>query len=133
MSENFEGAWPAAGWTLQDYGTSGGEYLFGKRDCTPQNGSYAAWGVGGGADGSRLACGADYPNNVYSVNVQNSNEPILAVAGRLHGVRNGVELPNSPLSAFNNGGSIVAPLTPNRENFGDTLNFQVPAGSPRTP
>jgi hypothetical protein len=42
MSEDFEGAWPAAGWTLQDYGNTGGEYLFGQRNCKPQNGNYAA-------------------------------------------------------------------------------------------
>ncbi|KPV51211.1 hypothetical protein SE17_22510, partial [Kouleothrix aurantiaca] len=62
-----------------------------------------------------------------SVGVQNSTEPVLGVTGRLHGVRNGVELPNSPLTPFNNGGSIVAPLSQNRENFGSTLNFQIPA------
>jgi hypothetical protein len=67
MSEDFEGAWPAAGWTLQDFGTSGGEYLFGQRDCKPQSGSYAGWAGGGGVDGSSLACGANYPNDIYSV------------------------------------------------------------------
>jgi Peptidase M66 len=347
MSEGFEGAWPAAGWSLQDYGTSGGEYLLGDRTCNPQSGSYAGWTGGGGADGSNLPCGANYANDVYSiaiygpfdlttasssiltfgfsgaseqdydtlyvaasiddyyycggsysgdysasyfqgtldlsrlecagqppslightnvtiafffisdyditdigfhiddivlttvenepptatgtatdtptdaptdtptdtptgptdtptntptgptntptdtptdtptntptntptptnpptstptdvpattnlnltvsridpnqavqtasgsvpliagrpaivrvtVNVQNGSEAVLGVSARLHGVRNGVELPNSPLSPFNNGGSIVAPLTPNGENFGHTLNFQLP-------
>ncbi|HEX5691706.1 MAG TPA: hypothetical protein VFX76_16945, partial [Roseiflexaceae bacterium] len=338
MSEDFEGVWPSAGWTLQDFGTSGGEYLFGQRNCKPQNGSYAAWAGGGGANGSALACGDDYANDIYStatygpfdltnatrsmltfgftgaseqnadwlivaasiddyyycggaysgdytagyfqgtldlndlncsgqpptmlghdnvtiafmfisdysvtdigfnvddialttdqnapptatdtpadtptttptdtptttptgptdtptntptgptdtptdtptttptdtptttptttpvapalnltvrridpsqavqtangsvplvagrpaivratVNVQNSSEAVLGVTARLHGARNGVELPNSPLSPFNNGGSMVAPLAPNPENFGDTLNFQLPA------
>lgn len=349
MSENFEGAWPSAGWALQDYGTSGGEYLFGKRDCNPQSGRFAAWGGGGGADGAKLACDAKYANNVYtlatygpfdltnaassivsfaftgaseagydtlyvaasiddyyycgssysgdyaagyvqgtldlsdlncpgqpttmlgqtnvtiafffisdtsvndigfnidnirlesvqntptathtrtstptsaptdtptntptntpvgptdtptntpvgptdtptntptntptdtptntptntptttptdvpaapalnltvggidtsqavqttnnsvplvagrpaivrvSVNVQNSAEPVLGVTGRLHGARNGSELPNSPLTPFNNGGSIVAQLAQNRESFASTLNFQIPA------
>ncbi|KPV48268.1 hypothetical protein SE17_38985, partial [Kouleothrix aurantiaca] len=67
MSETFEGAWPSAGWTLQDYGTSGGEYLFGKRDCNPQSGSFAGWGGGGGANGSGLACDAKYADNVYTL------------------------------------------------------------------
>jgi hypothetical protein len=62
-----------------------------------------------------------------SINVQNSNEAVIGVTARLHGARNGVELPNSPLSPFNTGGSIVAPLAPNRENLDNTLNFQVPA------
>ncbi len=342
MSEDFEGAWPSAGWTLQDYGTSGGQYLFGQRDCNPQNGANAAWAGGGGANGASLPCGAEYVNDVYSVatygpfdltnatssvmsyaftgvsernadqlyiaasiddyyycgaaysgdysagyvqgtldlsdlqcagqppsllgrtnvtialmfisdysitdvgfqvddlvlttvenapptatntatatatstptetptstpdgptatptntpegptatptdaptstptdvptsaptstptetapittlnlsvgaidasqavqtadnsvplvagrpviarvtvNVQNSGEAVLGVTARLRGARNGVELPSSPLAPFNNGGSIVAPLTPNREDFGTTLNFQIPA------
>ena len=46
---------------------SGGEYLFGRRDCKPQSGSYAGWAGGGGVDGSSLACGANYPNDIYSV------------------------------------------------------------------
>jgi hypothetical protein len=61
-----------------------------------------------------------------TVNVQNSGEAVLGVTARLHGARNGIELPSSPLSPFNNGGSIVAPLAPNRENFANTLNFQLP-------
>ena len=67
MTEKFEGAWPAPGWSLQDFGTSGGEYLFGKRNCQPLSGSYAAWAGGGGASGASLACGDDYANNVYSI------------------------------------------------------------------
>jgi hypothetical protein len=67
ISEDFEGTWPADGWTLQDFGTSGGEYLLGQRDCNPESGSYAGWTVGGGADGANLSCGDNYPENVYSV------------------------------------------------------------------
>lgn len=67
MSQNFEGAWPAAGWELDDYSTSdGGEYLWGKRTCHPHTGSNAGWSVGGGAQGSALSCSANYPNNVYT-------------------------------------------------------------------
>ena len=62
MTEGFENAWPAAGWTVLDQSSSdGGEYLFGKRDCHPHTGSYAGWSVGGGAQGSALDCTADYP------------------------------------------------------------------------
>lgn len=64
MSENFEGAWPSTGWTLSDMSDAdGGEYLWGKRDCHPHNGSYAGWSIGGGAKGRTLACSASYPNN----------------------------------------------------------------------
>ena len=67
MSENFESAWPAPGWSLFDQSDAdGGEYLFGKRDCHPRTGSYGAWSVGGGADGSSLSCSANYPNNVIT-------------------------------------------------------------------
>lgn len=64
MSENFESAWPAAGWQLTDMSDAdGGEYLWGKRDCHPRAGSYAGWSVGGGAKGSTLSCSGTYPNN----------------------------------------------------------------------
>ena len=45
---------------------TGGEYLFGKRNCHPYKGSFAGWSVGGGAQGSQLACGAAYPDNVFA-------------------------------------------------------------------
>ncbi len=64
MSQNFEGAWPAAGWTLGDYSSNdGGEFLWGKRTCHPRAGSYGGWSVGGGAQGTALSCSALYPNN----------------------------------------------------------------------
>lgn len=69
FNEGFEGAWPSAGWTLQDFGNSGGEYLLGKRGCNPLQGAFAGWTVGGGANGSNLSCNANYPDNVYSVAV----------------------------------------------------------------
>lgn len=67
MSQNFEGAWPASGWSVGDYsGGDGGEYWWGKRNCHPHSGSYAGWSVGGGAQGGGLACSAQYPNNASS-------------------------------------------------------------------
>ncbi len=67
MSQNFEGAWPAAGWELEDFSTSdGGEFLWGKRTCRPRAGNNAGWSVGGGAQGGALSCSANYPNNVYT-------------------------------------------------------------------
>lgn len=71
MFENFEGTWPGeyavTKWNVQDASSDdGGDYLFGKRDCLPFRGSFAAWSVGGGANGSQLGCNGNYPNNLYS-------------------------------------------------------------------
>lgn len=67
MTQDFEGAWPAAGWELSDMSTvDGGEYLWGKRNCHPHNGSYAGWSVGGGARGSALSCSGYYANYTRS-------------------------------------------------------------------
>ncbi|MBC7263475.1 MAG: S8 family serine peptidase [Chloroflexi bacterium] len=63
MTEDFEGAFPSAGWTVFDNdGSNYGEYFWAKRNCKPYQGNYSAWCVGGGANGSALACGADYPD-----------------------------------------------------------------------
>jgi hypothetical protein len=62
MSETFEGTFPSAGWSMENY--SFGEYYWGKRDCHPYSGSYAGWSVGAGVDGSSLLCGSYYPNYV---------------------------------------------------------------------
>ena len=64
MGQDFEGDWPASGWTLRDQGgRDGGEYLLGKRDCHPHTGSFGGWLVGGGAQGNALDCSADHPHN----------------------------------------------------------------------
>ncbi len=63
MQENFEGSFPGS-WQLSDVGTNAGEYYWGKRTCKPYAGSYSGWGVGGGANGSGLGCGATYPLSV---------------------------------------------------------------------
>lgn len=67
MVQDFEGDWPVEGWTLADFGTNGGEYLLGQRNCNPESGSFAGWTVGGGAQGASLSCGVNYPDNAYSV------------------------------------------------------------------
>lgn len=94
IAEGFEGAWPAAGWQLSDLSnTDGGEYLWGKRDCHPRAGSYAMWSLGGGAQGSMLACSAKYPNNanawaIYGpFDLRGTTQPILTfyVYGRTPG------------------------------------------------
>jgi murein DD-endopeptidase MepM/ murein hydrolase activator NlpD len=62
-SQNFEGTFPGSWNVWDDNGTSNGEYYWGKRTCRPYAGSYSGWGVGGGAQGSALSCGSNYPHN----------------------------------------------------------------------
>ena len=65
-SETFEGSFPIA-WEIGDNnGTDYGEYVWQKRSCLPYAGSFSGWAVGGGANGSALACGSEYPNNADS-------------------------------------------------------------------
>ena len=71
MEEDFEGAFPGALWQVFDnndtvLGPKYGEYYWGKRNCLPYAGSYSAWAVGAGLDGSSLSCGSSYPNNASS-------------------------------------------------------------------
>ena len=64
--EDFESNWTEY-WLLQDYSNAdGGEYLWGKRRCTPHTGQYGAFSTGGGADGSRRGCNSQYPPNARS-------------------------------------------------------------------
>lgn len=66
-SEGFEGAFPPAGWlTVDNTGGTDGEYYWAKRNCASATGTYSAWAVGGGAQGSGLSCGAHYPNDAES-------------------------------------------------------------------
>lgn len=63
LEETFEGVFPGVTWTLVDEGSGAAEYFWGKRDCRPHTGSYSGWAVGGGANGSLLACGSNYPDD----------------------------------------------------------------------
>ncbi|MCK4449557.1 MAG: protease inhibitor I42 family protein, partial [Anaerolineae bacterium] len=65
MTEDFEGGFPGP-WNVFDNAGGYGEYYWGQRNCRPHSGSYSGWGVGGGADGGSLSCGADYPHNAKS-------------------------------------------------------------------
>jgi len=65
LDEGFEAVWPAGLWTRQDNSTAdGGEYLWDDNNCWPRTGSWGAYSVGGGANGSQLDCWEGYPNNV---------------------------------------------------------------------
>ncbi len=61
LYEDFEGSFPGP-WTVFDNYPGYGEYYWGKRNCRPYQGGYSGWGVGGGANGSALSCGSNYPN-----------------------------------------------------------------------
>jgi len=65
LNETFEGTFPGA-WQLSDQEPGYGEYYWGKRNCMAFEGTYSGWAVGGGANGSGLSCGSDYPDNVSS-------------------------------------------------------------------
>jgi len=58
--ESFEGVtFPPSGWTT----ISSGGFTWGRRNCFSLHGNFAAWAVGGGPNGSALACNSNYPNN----------------------------------------------------------------------
>ena len=66
FSDDFEGDFPGE-WFVDDVdGAENGEYYWGKRNCLSHSGSFSAWAVGGGDDGSSLSCGSDYPINANS-------------------------------------------------------------------
>lgn len=65
INDGFEGSFPGP-WDVSDEYANGEQYYFGKRSCRHQAGSWSAWAVGGGAQGSALPCSASYPNDAYS-------------------------------------------------------------------
>ena len=65
MTEDFEGDFPGS-WDVFDNADGYGEYYWAKRNCRRHSGSYSGWGVGGGANGGTLSCGANYPDNAYA-------------------------------------------------------------------
>lgn len=65
VGTDFEGS--VSPWvTFDNNGGSFGEYYWDKRNCRPYSGSYSGWAVGGGANGSGLGCGSNYPDNADS-------------------------------------------------------------------
>src|SRR5579859_59523 len=64
MQESFEGAWPSGQWQVTDPAFA--EYLWGKSACRASSGASSAWAMGGGSQGSSLACGASYINDANS-------------------------------------------------------------------
>lgn len=64
MQESFEGAWPSGQWQVTDPAFA--EYLWGKSACRASSGTSSAWAMGGGSQGSSLACGSSYINDANS-------------------------------------------------------------------
>lgn len=64
MTQGFENAWPASGWTLIDDSTlDGGEFLWGDSPCWPHTGDWGGFSHSGGADGV-IGCWDQYPNGL---------------------------------------------------------------------
>jgi len=66
VSTTFENDFPGPWRVYDDDGSSNGEYFWARRGCRSFEGSFSGWAVGGGGNGSTLACGAEYPNNASS-------------------------------------------------------------------
>jgi len=65
--EGFEGTFPSSSWRVFDGdSTTNGEYFWAKRTYRKHTGAYSAWCVGGGANGSGLSNGSNYPSNAKS-------------------------------------------------------------------
>jgi hypothetical protein len=62
--EGFEGAFPSTGWGLSEFGSD--EFLWAATNCRAFTGTKSGWGIGGGAQGSGLSCGNNYPDDAYS-------------------------------------------------------------------
>ncbi|PKO12750.1 MAG: hypothetical protein CVU39_22550 [Chloroflexi bacterium HGW-Chloroflexi-10] len=66
FSDDFEGSFPGEWNVFDNDSTTNGEYFWAKKNCRVYAGSNSAWVVGGGADGSALACNSEYPGNAAS-------------------------------------------------------------------
>ena len=84
-SENFETAIPKAGWTVNDFSDyDGGDYKMGRRACNINSGTYSGWLVGGGTNGSALACDAEYKTYNYSWFIYGPFNTTSATAGEVN-------------------------------------------------
>ena len=66
FSDDLEGTFPGDWNVFDNDGATNGTYFWAQKDCRPYEGSKSAWVVGGGADGSALTCGSDYPDYAKS-------------------------------------------------------------------
>jgi hypothetical protein len=65
VNTTFEGDFPG-GWDVFDNGEFPEVYYWASRPCRAYQGSNSGWAVGGGANGSSLNCGSNYPNYAES-------------------------------------------------------------------
>ncbi len=66
LADDFEGTFPGR-WTLVDNDPADARHtVWARRPCRAHSGQFSAWASGGGADGSLLACGAAYGNDVHA-------------------------------------------------------------------
>ena len=61
FSDDLEGTFPGEWNVFDNDGSVNGEYFWEKENCRPHAGSFSAWVVGGGVDGSGLTCSNEYP------------------------------------------------------------------------
>ncbi|TES93454.1 MAG: hypothetical protein E3J88_00040, partial [Anaerolineales bacterium] len=128
FSDDFEGTFPGEWDVFDNDGPTNGTYFWAKKDCNPNTGSYSAWAVGEGADGSALACGIDYPDGanswmiygpfsladatdaefrfMYWLNSQLSNDILYAVASK-----NGIDFYGAYTSVTTDWSGLIFDLT----------------------
>ncbi|MGE5123550.1 MAG: hypothetical protein ACM3H7_03475 [Acidobacteriaceae bacterium] len=66
VNTTFEGDFPGPWEVFDNNGTSYGEYFWAARPCRAYAGSNSGWAVGGGANGTPLSCGGNYPDEADS-------------------------------------------------------------------
>jgi hypothetical protein len=66
LVDGFEGAFPGPWRVIDNLPGDGREILWARSACRPHAGAHSAWGVGGGAQGGALPCGAEYPHSAQS-------------------------------------------------------------------
>ena len=65
-TENFEGSFPNALWTILDLSNDGYERYWDDAGCDACGGDWAAWPADGGANRVDVCAGANYPNNMLT-------------------------------------------------------------------
>lgn len=84
VSTDFEAGFGAPWIVFDNDGATGGEYFWARSNCRVSGGSYSGWAVGGGANGSLLPCGSNYPDNADSWMVFGPFSLAGATAGELN-------------------------------------------------
>jgi len=83
LVDGFEGTFPGPWQVIDNLPNDGREYLWAKSTCRPGEGAHSAWAVGGGAQGSALACGAEYAHDAHAWLVYGPFSLVGAASARL--------------------------------------------------